>query len=72
MEKLEYSDLPLGKGETESINTCLEYDNALLLIDEKKGRNLAKSLNINTLGTLGILLLIKKSGLRTIQELEIN
>ena len=72
IEKLQYPDLPLGKGETEAINACLEIENVLLLIDEKKGRNMAKSLNIKVLGTLGILSLARKNNIKTVQELEIN
>lgn len=72
LETLKYPDLPLGKGETEAINACLEIENVLLLIDEKKGRTMAKSLNIRVIGTLGILALTKKKDLKTAQELETN
>ncbi len=44
-------------------------ENPLLLIDEKKGRSLAKSFKIEVLGTLGILTLINKENLKTEQEL---
>jgi len=50
----------------------MEYEKPLLLIDEKKGRNIAKSLNIKLLGTLGILNLIKKKNLKNTDELTKN
>ena len=72
IKSLKYSDLGLGKGENEAINLCMEYEKPLLLIDEKKGRNIAKSLKIKLLGTLGILNLIKKKDLKNIDELTKN
>jgi len=64
-----YSDLGLGKGENEAINLCTEFEKSLLLIDGKKGRNIAKSLNIKILGTLGILSLLKRKDLKNNKEL---
>lgn len=63
------SDLNLGDGETEAINLCFELNNPFLLMDEKKGRYIAKSFKINTLGTLGVLILAKKKGLKTNENL---
>ena len=54
----------LGEGEAEAIALCLEEREPLLLMDEKEGRNIAKSLNIKVLGTLGILALSHKKGLK--------
>ncbi len=59
LKQYKISDLNLGKGEREAINLRFEFDNASLLIDEKKGRFIAKTFDIPVLGTLGILLLSK-------------
>lgn len=53
----------LGKGETEAINLCIELEVELLIIDDKKAKNAAESLNIKCIGTLGVLTLAKKKGL---------
>lgn len=60
LKESKLSDLNLGRGESQAINLCLELKNSLLMIDEKKGISIAKTFGIKTLGTLGILLLIKK------------
>ncbi len=52
--------LTLDKGEVEAIILALELNSTFLLIDEKKGRQIAKSLNIKIIGLLGILLLAKQ------------
>ena len=41
------SKLNLGKGEVEAINLCFEIKAPLLLIDEKKGRNIAQSYKLS-------------------------
>ncbi|TFG12850.1 MAG: hypothetical protein EU535_05730 [Promethearchaeota archaeon] len=69
VKALKYPELNLGKGETEALNLCLNLNNPLLLIDEKKSRNIALSLNIDILGTLGILTLMKKNGIKNEQQL---
>jgi predicted nucleic acid-binding protein len=66
---LKIPDINLGKGETEAINLCINSNNPLLLIDEKRGRNIAKTLNIEVLGTLGIFALANKKSLKNKQEL---
>jgi len=53
----------LDKGESSSIALALEIDNATLIIDEIKGRKIAQSLNIDIIGTIGIILLANKKGL---------
>ncbi|HEX8277838.1 MAG TPA: DUF3368 domain-containing protein [Segetibacter sp.] len=53
----------VDKGEASAIALALETNNALLIIDEKKGRKLAESLAIKIAGTLRILLLAKSRGL---------
>ncbi len=59
-----YSDLAigLGKGEASSIALAMENNHSLLIIDEKKGRRKARELDIEIVGSLGILLLAKKLG----------
>jgi len=53
----------LDKGEASSIALALEIKDSVLIIDEIKGRKIAKSLNIEIIGTIGILLLADKRGL---------
>lgn len=55
----------LDKGEASSIALALEIDNAMLIIDEIKGRKIAQSFNIEIIGTIGIILLADKKGLVT-------
>jgi predicted nucleic acid-binding protein len=55
----------LDKGEASSIALALEIPNTILIIDEVKGRNIAKNLNIEIIGTIGILLLASNKGLLT-------
>lgn len=57
--------LNLDRGEASSMALCLEQDNALLIIDERKGRKIAKDLGIHIIGTIGIILLAEKSGIIT-------
>jgi predicted nucleic acid-binding protein len=53
----------LDKGEASSIALALELENATLIIDEIKGRKIAQSLNIDIIGTIGVILLAEKRGL---------
>ena len=64
--------LNLGKGEVEAINLCFEFETPLLLIDEKKGRDIAQSYKIDVLGTLGVLALANKRNLKNKQEINEN
>jgi len=50
-------DMPLGDGEKAAISLCLEKNIITLLSDDKKARLYAKSLGINVMGILGLLLL---------------
>jgi len=59
----------LGKGELDSINLSLESIDCLLLMDEKKGRIIARSLNIKILGVLGILALARKKNYKSKEEI---
>ena len=53
----------LDKGEATSIMLALSKDNCALLIDEFKGRNIAKQLHIPVIGLTGLLLLAKEKKL---------
>src|SRR4030042_5640115 len=53
----------LDKGEASSIALALEIKDSTLIIDEIKGRRIAKSYNIDIIGTIGILLLADNRGL---------
>ena len=53
----------LDKGEASSIALAIEIPNSILIIDEIKGRNIAKSLHVEIIGTIGILILAEKKGL---------
>jgi predicted nucleic acid-binding protein len=53
----------LDKGEASSIALALERENPTLIVDEIKGRKIAQSLNINIIGTIGVILLAGKRGL---------
>lgn len=53
----------LDKGEASAIALALEQSNCLLIIDELRGRKLAKQLGLTITGTLGVLAEAKISGL---------
>ncbi|GMO70563.1 MAG: DUF3368 domain-containing protein [Treponemataceae bacterium] len=55
----------LDAGEAEAITLYQEKSADVLLIDEQKGRRIAKHYNINIIGTLGILLKAKHAGILT-------
>jgi predicted nucleic acid-binding protein len=50
----------MDKGEASSIALAIELQNSTLIIDEIKGRRIAKSYNIDIIGTIGILLIADK------------
>jgi len=56
-------NLLLDVGEAEAMALYFEEDADFLLIDEKKGREIASFNKINVVGSLGILLMSKKKGL---------
>ncbi len=59
----------LGRGEASSIALALEIKESLLIIDEKKGRKIAKDLSIEIIGSLGILIKAKEKGvIKTVRE----
>jgi len=53
----------LDLGESEAIVLADSLPDALLLMDERKGRQIASSMGIRIIGTLGLLLLAKEHGL---------
>jgi len=55
----------VDRGEASSIALALDTKNSTLIIDEVKGRKIAKSFNLDIIGTIGILLLADKKGLIT-------
>lgn len=57
------TEKPLDPGETEAIALALELKADLLLIDERAGFKVAQSLNIRTLGVLGMLVEAKRTHL---------
>lgn len=52
----------LDAGEASSIALGLEMPDALLILDEKRGRNVAEKMGLATIGTLGVLLEAKRYG----------
>lgn len=52
----------LGKGEASSITLALEFDDSLLIIDERKGRKVAEEMEIEIIGSLGVLIKAKEKG----------
>lgn len=48
-------EISIDKGEASSIALALEKENCLLIIDEQKGRKLAKHFGLSITGTLGVL-----------------
>lgn len=52
----------LDIGEAASISLALEFEDCLLIIDEAKGRKVAKELGIEITGSLGILVTAKRNG----------
>jgi predicted nucleic acid-binding protein len=53
----------LGNGESDAITLYLEIGADFLLCDDKKARNYAKSININVVGSFGLLIKAKEKKL---------
>lgn len=58
-EQLVFLQSILDKGEATALALALQVDNALVIIDELKGRTIASSMGIRTTGTIGVLILAK-------------
>lgn len=52
----------LDKGEASAIALALEIERPVIIIDEKKGRKIAKDLNLEVIGSLKVLLIAKSKG----------
>ena len=50
----------LGIGEASSISLALQYDKSLLIIDDLEARSFAKSIGLEVIGTVGVLLFAKE------------
>ena len=50
----------LDKGEASLINNVMNYENSLIIIDDAKARRVAKKLNLNFIGTIGVIITAKK------------
>jgi len=55
--------LSLDYGESEAIAFYLENRMDLLIVDDKEARKVSRGIDINVMGTVGILILAKKKGL---------
>lgn len=63
MQRFVYLDAFADAGETEAMLLYKEVAADYLLIDDKRGRKVAKINQIKTVGSLGVLLLAKRAGL---------
>jgi predicted nucleic acid-binding protein len=62
----------LGKGETEVIAISKANDGFIAALDDKAARNCAYSLNIEVIGTIGLILLLMKRGIIEDTETYLN
>ncbi len=76
IEVKQLKDFTLDKGEKAAISLCLEKNIKTFISDDKKARKIARSLEIETLGLVGIILhnleiskITKKEALKLIEEL---
>lgn len=58
----------LDRGETEVIALALTLPDCAVLLDERRGRQVARRMGLETIGTLGLLLLAKQRGLVPVVE----
>lgn len=58
----------LDKGESEAILLAVRETAEVLLMDEAKGRQTARQMGINIMGTIGILIISYKNGLLSQEE----
>ncbi|MCC5906220.1 MAG: DUF3368 domain-containing protein [Balneolaceae bacterium] len=52
----------LDAGEASAITLATELDDALLIIDESKGRKVAKKMKLSVTGSLGVVIIAKNKG----------
>ena len=62
-QKQQLLETQVDKGEASAIALALEIDNSLLIIDDYKARRLAKTLHIDYMGTIGVLIMAKQRGI---------
>lgn len=53
----------IDKGEASAIALALESDNSLLIIDDRKGRKFTRQLSLSIIGTIGIIVDAKLTGI---------
>ncbi len=53
----------VDKGEASTIALAIEYDDCLLIIDDLKGRKFAQQLGLHIIGTMGVIVDAKLSGI---------
>ena len=63
LEFVKFLEIELDKGESEAIALAIESNAGLFLIDEKKGRKIAKQFNLKCVGLLGILVEAREKNL---------
>ena len=56
-------EMDLDSGEASAIALSMSIRNSLLIVDELKGRKIAKKLNLRYSGTLGLILKAKQVGI---------
>jgi predicted nucleic acid-binding protein len=62
-KKISIFELELDKGESSAIALAIEKENSLLIIDEKKGRKIAKRMGLSITGILGVILKAKENNI---------
>ncbi len=55
----------VDKGEASTIALAIEFDDCLLIIDDLKGRKFAQQLGLHIIGTMGVIVDAKLSGIIT-------
>lgn len=62
-KKIELLQLELDRGEASSIVLAIEQENSQLIIDERKGRGIARRMGIKIIGLLGVIVIAKEKGI---------
>jgi len=61
--KQQLLEMQVDKGEASAIALALESENPFLILDDHKARKLARNLNLNHTGTIGVILAAKQRGI---------
>ena len=56
-------EMQVDKGEASAIALALESENPFLILDDYKARKLARNLNLNHTGTIGVIITAKQKGI---------